>query len=75
MAISSEELEKLLEAKARGEMPNTFLLDIRETAETEMGTMPGAKVVRFYQTENLLDTIVSANIQASMPVAGDRVSQ
>ena len=35
----------------------------------------GAKVVRFYQTENLLDTIVSANIQASMPVAGDSVSQ
>lgn len=37
--------------------------------------VPGAKVVRFYQTENLLDTIVSANIQASMPVAGDSVSQ
>src|SRR3954451_18377047 len=45
--INSEELEKVLEAKARGELPNTFLLDIRETAETEMGTMPGAKVVRF----------------------------
>ncbi len=45
--ISSEELEKVLEAKARGEMPDTFLLDIREAAETEMGTMPGAKVVRF----------------------------
>ena len=29
--------------------------------------LPGAKVVRFYQTENLLDTIVSANIQAFMP--------
>ena len=26
---------------------DTFLLDIRETAETEMGTMPGAKIVRF----------------------------
>ena len=37
--------------------------------------LPGSKVVRFYQTENLLDTIVSANIQASMPVAGDSVSQ
>jgi hypothetical protein len=37
--------------------------------------LPGAKVVRFYQTENLLDTIVSANIQASMPVAGDSVSR
>jgi len=37
--------------------------------------LPGAKVVRFYQTENLLDTIGSANIQASMPVAGDSVTQ
>jgi len=33
--------------------------------------LPGAKVVRFYQTENLLDTIISAHLQASMPVAGD----
>ncbi len=45
--ISTDEMEKVLEAKARGELPNTFLLDIRETAETEMGTMPGAKIVRF----------------------------
>jgi polyhydroxyalkanoate synthesis regulator phasin len=33
--------------------------------------LPGAKVARFYQVENALDTIVSANLQASMPVAGD----
>ena len=45
--ISTDDLEKLLEAKARGERQDTFLLDIRETAETEMGTMPGAKMVRF----------------------------
>jgi rifampicin phosphotransferase len=45
--ISTEDLEKLLEAKARGERQDTFLLDIRETAETEMGTMPGAEVVRY----------------------------
>jgi rhodanese-related sulfurtransferase/membrane protein insertase Oxa1/YidC/SpoIIIJ/phosphohistidine swiveling domain-containing protein len=45
--ISTAELEKLLEAKARGERPDAFLLDIREPAETEMGTMPGAKTVRF----------------------------
>lgn len=45
--ISTIDLEKLLEAKARGERPETFLLDIRESAETEMGTMPGAKAVRF----------------------------
>jgi hypothetical protein len=33
--------------------------------------LPGAKVARFYQVENALDTIVSANLQAAMPVAGD----
>ena len=45
--ISTEEMEKLLEARARGERQDTILLDIRETAETEMGTMPGAKTIRF----------------------------
>jgi hypothetical protein len=33
--------------------------------------LPGAKVARFYQVENALDTVVSANLQAAMPVAGD----
>ena len=50
--ISTGDLEKLLKAKARGEQPNTFLLDIRENAETEMGTLPGAKVVRFPDVKN-----------------------
>jgi rhodanese-related sulfurtransferase/membrane protein insertase Oxa1/YidC/SpoIIIJ/phosphohistidine swiveling domain-containing protein len=45
--ISTGDLEKLLQAKARGEQPNTFLLDIRENAETEMGAMPNATKVRF----------------------------
>lgn len=54
--ISTEEMEKLLEAKARGERGDTFLLDIRETSETEMGTMPGARAVRF-------PDIKSSNIQ------------
>jgi rhodanese-related sulfurtransferase/membrane protein insertase Oxa1/YidC/SpoIIIJ/phosphohistidine swiveling domain-containing protein len=45
--ISTEEMEKLLEARARGERQDTILIDIRETAETEMGTMPGAKIIRF----------------------------
>src|SRR4029079_10658319 len=45
--ISTDEMEKLLEARARGERQDTLLLDIRETAETEMGTMPGAKTIRF----------------------------
>ena len=52
LGISTEEMEKLLEAKARGERQDTFLLDIRETAETEMGTMPGAKTVRFPDITN-----------------------
>jgi hypothetical protein len=37
--------------------------------------LPGAKVARFYQVENALDTVVSANLQAAMPVAGDTTSQ
>jgi rhodanese-related sulfurtransferase/phosphohistidine swiveling domain-containing protein len=50
--ISTGDLEKILDAKARGENAETFLLDIRETAETEMGTMPGAKTVRFPDVKN-----------------------
>src|SRR3954464_13257648 len=45
--ISTDEMEKLLEARARGERQDTILIDIRETAETEMGTMPGARTIRF----------------------------
>jgi rhodanese-related sulfurtransferase/membrane protein insertase Oxa1/YidC/SpoIIIJ/phosphohistidine swiveling domain-containing protein len=45
--MSTEEMEKLLAARARGERQDTILLDIRETAETEMGTMPGARTIRF----------------------------
>jgi hypothetical protein len=37
--------------------------------------VPGAKVVRFYQVENALNTIVSANLQAALPVAGDTTAQ
>jgi rifampicin phosphotransferase len=44
--ISTNNFERLLQAKARGEHSNTFLLDIREQAETEMGTMSGARTVR-----------------------------
>jgi polyhydroxyalkanoate synthesis regulator phasin len=47
----------------------------KKYAEKFRQTLPGAKVVRFYQTENLLDTIVSANLQASMPMAGDSGTQ
>jgi rhodanese-related sulfurtransferase/membrane protein insertase Oxa1/YidC/SpoIIIJ/phosphohistidine swiveling domain-containing protein len=44
--ISTNNFERLLQAKARGEHANTFLLDIREQAETEMGTMSGARTAR-----------------------------
>jgi len=37
--------------------------------------LPGAKVVRFYQTENLLDTVISANLQAAIPMAGDSATE
>ena len=37
--------------------------------------VPGAKVVRFYQVENALNTVVSANLQAALPMAGDTTTQ
>jgi rhodanese-related sulfurtransferase/membrane protein insertase Oxa1/YidC/SpoIIIJ/phosphohistidine swiveling domain-containing protein len=45
--IDTGDLETILKAKERGEHPNMFMMDIRETAESEMGTMPGAQIVRF----------------------------
>jgi hypothetical protein len=32
-------------------------------------------VVRFYQVENALNTVVSANLQAALPMAGDTTTQ
>ena len=37
--------------------------------------LPGSKVVRFYQVENALNTVVSANLQAALPMAGDTTTQ
>ena len=37
--------------------------------------VPGAKVVRFYQVENALNTVVSAGLQAALPMAGDTTTQ
>lgn len=45
--ISTGEFEKVLSAKQRGEQSDHVLLDIRETAETEMGSLPGAQPIRF----------------------------
>ena len=33
--------------------------------------LPAVKVARLYQVENALDAIISANLQASMPMIGD----
>lgn len=45
--ISTEELEGVLFAKQRGEASEYVLLDIRETAEAEMGSLPGSQAIRF----------------------------
>lgn len=44
--ISTEEANRLLSAAASGQRSDVFFLDIRETAETEMGTLPDAKISR-----------------------------
>jgi membrane protein insertase Oxa1/YidC/SpoIIIJ/rhodanese-related sulfurtransferase/phosphohistidine swiveling domain-containing protein len=45
--ISTGDAEKLLAETLRGEHPDVVFLDIRETAEAEMGSLPGATRVRF----------------------------
>jgi rhodanese-related sulfurtransferase/membrane protein insertase Oxa1/YidC/SpoIIIJ/phosphohistidine swiveling domain-containing protein len=45
--ISTENAEKLLGATLRGERPDVKFVDIREDAETEMGSLPGATHIRF----------------------------
>jgi hypothetical protein len=68
--MSDEESKQLLDQwfKLRGRQ-----LDIQKKyAGKFRKVLPGAKVARFYQVENALDTVVSANLQAAMPVAGDK---
>ena len=68
--MSDEESKQLLDEwfKLRGKQ-----LDIQKKyAGKFRKVLPGAKVARFYQVENALDTVVSANLQAAMPVAGDK---
>ena len=50
--MSTGDIEALLKAKQKGEHPNVFMMDIRETAETEMGSMPGSTKVRFPDIAN-----------------------
>jgi rhodanese-related sulfurtransferase/phosphohistidine swiveling domain-containing protein len=45
--ISTDDTQKLLEAAARGERNDLLFLDVRETAERDMGAVPGATFVRF----------------------------
>jgi rhodanese-related sulfurtransferase/membrane protein insertase Oxa1/YidC/SpoIIIJ/phosphohistidine swiveling domain-containing protein len=45
--ISTEAAEKLLGETLRGERPDVTFLDIREKAETEMGSLPNATRIRF----------------------------
>jgi hypothetical protein len=68
--MSDEQSKQLLDQwfKLRGKQ-----LDIQKKyAGKFRKVLPGAKVARFYQVENALDTVVSANLQAAMPVAGDK---
>ncbi|MBN8533184.1 MAG: YidC/Oxa1 family membrane protein insertase [Rhizobiales bacterium] len=44
--ISTADANKLMSEAASGLRPDVFFLDIRETAETEMGTLPDAKISR-----------------------------
>jgi rhodanese-related sulfurtransferase/membrane protein insertase Oxa1/YidC/SpoIIIJ len=45
--ISTEEAATLLDAVARGERDDLMFIDVRETAERDMGEVPGATFVRF----------------------------
>jgi rhodanese-related sulfurtransferase/membrane protein insertase Oxa1/YidC/SpoIIIJ/phosphohistidine swiveling domain-containing protein len=45
--IGTEDAERLLAETLRGEHPDVVFLDIRETPETEMGSLPNATRIRF----------------------------
>ena len=47
LAISTEAAARLLQKMNSGEDPSILFLDIRETAENETGTLPGAQHIRF----------------------------
>jgi rhodanese-related sulfurtransferase/membrane protein insertase Oxa1/YidC/SpoIIIJ len=52
LGISTDEAEQLLAATQRGERNDTLFLDIREASETEMGSLPAAKAIRFPDLPN-----------------------
>jgi rhodanese-related sulfurtransferase/phosphohistidine swiveling domain-containing protein len=45
--ISAADAERLLDATQRGDRKDVMFLDIREAAETEMGSLPGSTMIRF----------------------------
>lgn len=45
--MDTAEAARLIEDSASGRRSDVILLDIRETAETEMGSLPGAVAIRF----------------------------
>jgi rhodanese-related sulfurtransferase/membrane protein insertase Oxa1/YidC/SpoIIIJ len=47
MGMATDAADKLLAAAARGEADDVIFLDVRETAEREMGTLPGVRFVRY----------------------------
>ena len=47
MGLDTAAAETLLQEAARGDHPDTVFIDVRETAETEMGNLPGALAVRY----------------------------
>jgi len=47
MGISTAEADQLLAAMTRGKRTDVVFLDVRESAESEMGNLPGATAVRY----------------------------
>ena len=47
MGMTTDETDKLLQAAARGERNDMVFLDVRETAERTVGTLPGVTFVRY----------------------------
>ena len=47
MGLNTADAEALLDESTRGQNPETVFIDVRETAETEMGNLPGALAVRY----------------------------
>ena len=47
LGLSTADADALLAAKSRGEAADVEFIDVRETAETQMGNLPGAHAIRY----------------------------